>query len=702
VALGLVLLTAIALGRVLAGEFLTWDDDLYVTNNPHVRRGLTLDGILWAIAARDVSNWHPVTWLSHMADVQLFGMNPAGHHATSLVFHIANACLLFAVLRRMTGGLWRSAFVAALFAVHPLHVESVAWVSERKDVLSTLFWMATLWGYAEYVRRPGPLRYLLVLVPFALGLAAKPMLVTLPFVLLLLDVWPLRRGREGGPGSADEGLPALGRAAPRLLLEKVPLFALAAASSVVTYIVQKQAGAVAEAGWVPAWVRLTNPLVSYVGYIAKLFWPVDLAAFYPHPKSIAVWQAAGSLAILVALTTWVLRRLNRQPYLAVGWLWYAGTMVPVIGWIQVGEQAMADRYTYVPCIGLFVALAWGVADQPGRRPRVREAMALAGVLAILACAILAWRQAGYWRNGVALWTRTLQVTRENSLAHFQLGVALARAGQPAAALAEYDRSLRIDPESPQAHSNVGAALLALGRPADAIGPLQRAIRLRPEHPQALNNLGAALVDLGRPAEATGPLERALRVAPRYAAARHNLGRALARMGRVDEAVEQLRRTLRDAPHHAPAHVELGLALARQGRIDEAIAEYEAALRVQPDHPEAHNNLGAALERSGRLEEALRHYDAAALLAPSDPVARYNLGAALAAAGRDAAAVPHYVEALRLRPDYPDAHNNLGAALANEGRIAEAIPHFEEALRLRPGYADARRNLDSARVLLQVR
>lgn len=669
VALGIAVLTAIAYAAVPRLGFLLWDDNLYVTDNRFVARGFTWEGLRWALTANHANNWHPLTWMSHMLDVQLFGMNAAAHHVVNLLLHIAAAIVLFLALLRMGGGTWRSAFVAALFAVHPAHVESVAWLSERKDVLGALFWMLALWGYVEYVRRPGLMRYLGVLVPFALGLAAKPMLVTLPFALLLLDVWPLGRVWGGAASAAgDSTLARLRAAAPRLLAEKLPLFALAAASSCVTFVVQQKTGAVADPFVIPAWLRFANPLVSYVAYLGKLLWPADLAALYPYPKSIPAWQAIGSLALLAGVTVLVLREIRRRPWLAVGWLWFLGTLVPVIGWVQVGRQAMADRYTYIPFIGLFVMIAWGVPELLARRPGRAVALATAGGLAVAACVYGTWMQVPKWRDGVTLWTHTLAVTRENAFAHFNLGVTLADRGQPAAALGEYAEALRIDPQFARGY----------------------------------NNLGAALMDLGKAEEAMTQFDRALSIAPRYPEAHHNMGRALVERGRLEEAVEQFRQALADDPDYAPAHIEMGIALMRLGRADDAIIHYTAALRLQPDHPAAHNNLGTALERRGRIEQAIQHYAAAVRLNPGYAVAHFNLGAALGRLGREDAAIPQYLEALRTRPDYVDAHNNLGAALANLGRIDEAIPHFEEALRLRPGNADAQRNLDSARVMLRAR
>ncbi len=389
ICLFLVLATLTVYWQVGNYEFVNFDDDKYIIENFHVQKGLTRDSVIWAFTATHVSNWHPLTWLSHMLDFQLYGLNPSGHHLTNVFFHLVNTLLLFLVLKLMTGALWRSGLVAALFAVHPLHVESVVWVAERKDVLSTLFWMLTLWAYLGYTKRPGVKRYLVILLAFALGLMAKPMLVTLPFVLLLLDYWPLKRIELG---QSAIGLPAAsqpstiankpGAQAFRLLLEKTPMFVLAAVSSVVTFIVQKSGGAVGALETYPFKIRMANALLSYVIYLKKMIWPQNLAVFYPHPgQSLPMWQAAGAGLLLVVVSIAVIRAGRRYPYLPVGWLWYVGTLVPVIGLVQVGDQAMADRYTYVSLIGLFIVVAWGVPDvarswRYGKCPRCSAKLAL--------------------------------------------------------------------------------------------------------------------------------------------------------------------------------------------------------------------------------------------------------------------------------------------------------------------------------------
>ena len=481
-------------------EFVNYDDNYYISDNSHVQQGLTGDSIIWAFTATHIANWHPLTWLSHMLDCQLYGMNPTGHHLTNVFFHLVNTLLLFLVLKWMTGALWRSGFVAALFALHPLHVESVAWVAERKDVLSTLFWMLTMWAYLGYTKRPGVKRYLLILLFFALGLMAKPMLVTLPFVLLLLDYWPLGRIWLGQSGIEHPVANQANIAAKkprtqifRLLLEKTPLFALAAVSSVVTFIVQKSGGAVKALETYPFNIRITNAMVSYFRYISKAIWPQKLAALYPHPgQSLPMWHAALAGLLLVVISTVVIRAGRRCPYLPVGWLWYVGTLVPVIGLVQVGEQAMADRYTYVSLIGLFIIIAWGVPELvKGWRQRRLALGVSAGVL-LLGLMVCTWFQARHWKDTITLFTHAVNVTANNYVAHYSLGLALGKEGKLEESMEHSYKALRIKPDYADAHNNLGTALAKQGRMKEAAAHFSEALRINPDYQKARENLEKAL------------------------------------------------------------------------------------------------------------------------------------------------------------------------------------------------------------------
>ena len=635
--------------------FVNYDDLDYVSENAHVQSGLKWDNVVWAFKTGHASNWHPVTWLSHMLDCQLFGQEAGGQHLVSVGFHIANTLLLFLLLRRMTGALWRSALVAALFALHPLHVESVAWVSERKDVLSALFFLLTVGAYVRYVQfetqNPKLQNYVLALLLFTLGLMSKPMLVTLPFALLLLDYWPLHRFE---PTTKNSKLKTL----LPLVLEKLPFFALAAISSVITFLVQRKGGAVSTSLSVGA--RVANALVSYVHYIGKMFWPKNLSILYPHPGHWPAWQVIVSAGLLLAVFATVILMARRRPYLAVGWLWFCGTLVPVIGLVQVGIQSMADRYTYVPLIGLFIMLAWGIEELIPVRPWRGSALAIGAALLLAACAFLTERQIRFWRDSEALFRHAVQVTRDNYLAY----------------------------------NNLGFYLSGQGRPTEAMENYRLALKINPAYEDALNNLGYALAGQKKYSEAIPLYEAALRIRPNHAEVHNNLGNALSETGKIDDAIKHYLIVLQQKPDHADAHNNLGIALAMKGRLDEAITHFHEAIRCKPSYASAHSNLGNALAVQHKLDEAIKEYQESLRLKSDDAQAHNNVGNALAEQGKVEGAIEHYREALRLNTDNPEAHFNLALALIRQGKREEAAAHLTEALRLKPDYAEAQAQLKS--------
>ena len=603
----LILITVIVFWQVGRHEFVNYDDDVYVTDNPQVKAGLTYKSVIWAFTTTHGANWHPLTWLSHMLDYQLYGSNPRGHHFSSLLLHLVNTLLLFFVLKRMTGALWQSGFVAALFAFHPLHVESVAWVAERKDVLSTLFWLLTMWTYVLYVERPGSKRYVLTFCIFALGLMAKPMLVTLPFVLLLMDYWPLSRfepdrvdAERKPPIQLPTSFMKSDRIVLRLISEKFPLFVLAAVSSIVTLIVQQRGGAVESADILSVKLRIANALVSYVNYIGKMIWPQGLAVFYPHPEaSLPMWQVVGAGLLLVGISIAVVRLARTYPYLPVGWLWYLGTLVPVIGLVQVGIQAMADRYTYVPLIGLFIIIAWGVPYLAKNWNSKKILLTTATGILFLALMMSSWTQLQHWKNNVTLFEHAINVTTNNYLAHDNLGNVLAQQGKIDEAINHYDTALRIKSNSANTHNNLAVALLGLGRIDEAIAHYRMALQYQSNSPEIHNNLGVSLARRGQIDEAIAHYFIALRLKADYEEAYNNLGNALARQGKLDEAAAQFSRALEIRPNYPDAHNNLGVALARQGRLDAAIVHFKEALQLKPDYTQAHNNLQIAVQQTER-------------------------------------------------------------------------------------------------------
>jgi tetratricopeptide (TPR) repeat protein len=705
----LLLAVAVVFGQTVGFDFVNYDDPAYVYENVPVDAGLTGQGIGWAFTHvymgrrydNPIFHWHPLTWISHMADCQLYGLRPGGHHLTSVVLHGATAVVLFLVLLRMTGALWPSALAAALFAIHPLRVESVAWVAERKDVLSGFFFVLTLAAYVRYARLPFSLaRYSAVLALFACGLMAKPMLVTLPCVLLLLDWWPLgrltRSSLDKQPDCPDGKLASGPLPFINPLSEKIPLFALVAAACCVTIFAQREA--ISDPNRFSLATRTANALVAYATYVVQFFMPVDLAAFYPHPgDGLPAWQVAGSLAALATITILAIIRRRRFPYLLVGWLWFLGMLVPVIGIVQVGSQARADRYTYLPQIGLCIALAWGAADLARSWSVPRRMQAIAAVLVLLALMAGAWRQTSYWQNSEILWRHALACTTGNWVAHDNLAAVLGKQNKTDEAIAHYEAALKIFPTHIEAHYNLGIALDSLGKTGEAMVHYEKALEMQPEYATALNahahahyNLGIALDRQGKTDEAIVHYEQALAIQPNDASAHYNLGIALVRQGKTSEAMVHYRKALEspltDASAQdaqANAHNNLGIALDRQGKTDEAMMHYRKALEFRPRLAQAHSSLANDLAGQGKLDEAIVHYEKALEIRPSEASDHDNLGMALDRQGKRTEAMIHYRKALEIQPEDTTAHYNLGIHLAGQGKLDEAIAHYEKALEAQP-------------------
>jgi Tfp pilus assembly protein PilF len=557
----LALTTAAVFYQVCTYDFVDYDDPDYVYKNPNIQAGITPEAIKWAFSTGHASNWHPLTWLSHMLDWQLFGPKARGHHLTNLIFHIANTLLLFIVLKQMTHKLWPSAFVAVLFALHPLHVESVAWVAERKDVLSTFFWMLTMWAYVRFVSRPKIASYLPVVVFLALGLMSKPMLVTLPFVLLLLDYWPLdrfspKRGKAGSKYSLSY-----------LLIEKVPLFAMVLASCIVTFIVQKKGGAVYAIKDYGLLIRFANAFISYMRYIGKMIWPARLAVFYPHAgQNISILYAVISAVVLLAVTILIFRFAADHRYLVTGWLWYLGTLVPVIGLVQVGEQALSDRYSYITLTGLFIIIAWGVPDLLAKWRYKKIALTLAGLLIILAMSICTHFQLRLWQNSLTLFQHAYGVTEDNYIAHYRIAAYLREQGRLDEAIYHYRRVIEINPYAADVYLDLGAALTAKGKFAEAIFFYNKALQIAPDLIELRINLGLTLMESGKLEEAVKEYEKILRIQPQNAFAYNNLGVVFLRQRKFDEAIEYFSRALQIDPNNTLARNNLNFALAEKQKL----------------------------------------------------------------------------------------------------------------------------------------
>jgi tetratricopeptide (TPR) repeat protein len=675
----LVLLVVAVFGQTARFGFMNYDDEESVYSNPTVEKGLTLKGIGYAFTHVQVANWIPLTTLSHMLDCQLFGLHAGGHHLVNVLLHAATAVLLFLVLRQMTGSLWRSAFVAAVFAIHPLRAESVAWVSERKDVLSAFFFMLTIGAYVRNVRHPSWDGQIAVMFFFTLGLLSKSMVATLPFVLLLLDYWPLQRFKVQGSGFRIQNL----------VLEKIPLFVLAVglcAAAIASGVKVKGVDRL------PFFERIGNAPVSYVVYLWQMAFPSGLAIPYPYvPSGQMHLQVCLASVALAAITAGVVAWRKKHPWLLMGWLWYVGMLVPVIGIIQISpDAAHADRYTYLPEIGLAIAVTWVVAEWSTGwkfRRAVLGGLMTAIIAALMACAFI---QTSYWNSDESLWSHTLAVTSSNSVAHNYLAAALLQKGDTDGAMAHLQQALAIQPDYVEGRNVLGNALFQKGQVDEAILQFQRALAIEPDYAMVHYNLGNALFEKGQVDEAIAHFQKALAIQPDFAEAHNNLGNALFQKGRVDEAVIQLQKALVGNPDIADAHNNLGAALLQKGRVDEAIAQCQKALAIQPDYAAARINLGAALMQAGRMAEALGEYWKVLETQPENMDALNNLAWALAtgpqATLRDGvSAVALAQKAVRLSGgENPRMLRTLAAADAEAGRFAEAAETARQALQLASG------------------
>ena len=555
----LIILTVAVFWQIPSFDFISLDDNIYITENTHIQSGLTIENIIWSFKTTYANFWHPLTWLSHMLDCQLFGLNPGMHHFSALLLHILNTLLLFTVFNKMTGKQLQSAVVAILFAVHPLHVESVAWISERKDILSTLFWLLTMYTYARYVEFPKTGRYLTVLLFYIMGLMAKPMLVTLPFVLLLMDFWPLNRFRLY---PADK---QINQSNPKtsirwLIFEKTPLFIITFLFSIICIFAQGEA--VQSLDSLPLSLRLSNVFISYSQYLSKILWPSHLAVFYPYPTSYPIWQVAGSVLLLVSLSVITISKARKYPYIAVGWLWFIGTLFPVSGIVQVGSHAMADRYTYVPLIGLFIIMAWGGPDLFIEKYHFKKKLT-GGISCILLFALMlcAFLQVNHWRDSISLFSHAINVTDNNWLAYNNLGGTLNVQGDYKKAIPYFRKAIEINPGHLKAHINIGLALSHIGENQEAIKHYLFVLKINPDNSEVHNNLGLLL----------------------------------AKKNNVKEAINHFKKAVSLNPDYAEAYNNLGVAMARQGNFKEAIIQFKKAVDLKSGYTEARKHLQNALE-----------------------------------------------------------------------------------------------------------
>lgn len=697
ICVGLVAITWIVFGRTAGFDFLNYDDSFYVYENPLINRGLTRAGLIAAFTKPLVGNWHPLTSISLMLDAQFFGLKAGGYHFVNVLLHSIAVLLLFIVLRKLTASTWRSAFVAAVFAIHPLRSESVVWISERKDVLSGVFFMLMLISYIRYARQPRLLSYLLVAVTLMFGLLAKAMLVTAPFILLLLDYWPLQRFASLDGEHVDEPTIAPRARLSWLITEKLPLLAMAAAVSVATIFAQEPA--LESASYLTLPWRIENALVTVWVYVRQMFWPFDLAVFYPHPKgSIPVWEVGLAFVLLVITLAAIFLGRKKYPYLVTGWLWYLIMILPVIGLVQVGWQGHADRYTYLPQIGLSIIVAGGVADLSLGWPFRRFATGLVGTLTVVVLMVIACQQVDYWSSSVRLWTHTLAVTSNNDVAERGLGTALLKLGRIEEAIVHDRAALRIRPGDANGLTNLANALFQAKQFPEAVEQYREIVRLRPNDGEAHRNLGKALSQSGATDEAITQFKEALRIRSNDPDASYSLGNALLQKNELAQSIDYFRKTIKAQPDHAAAHYNLGIALQRSGQIDEAIEEFRQTINLQAQHADAHNNLAIALSKRGQLQEAIAEEQIALRIKPESAEFQSNLASIFLQSGRVADAVARWREALRLQPDKLGPQISLAWVLATTSD--SAVRNGAEALELaqRAHRAAGDRNLMTSRVL----
>lgn len=627
----LIIITIAAYWQLTECDFISFDDNLYVTENSYVQDGLTYKGIIWAFTTFHAGNWHPLTWLSHMLDCELYGLNPMGHHWTNLLFHMANTLLLFFIFQKMTGAIWKSAFVAALFAVHPLHVESVAWVAERKDVLSTFFGLLMIIAYYRYVNKSNIANYLLIILFLSLGLMAKPMLVTMPFVLLLLDIWPLTR-----LNLSLNQLPCQNSNLMPLIWEKIPLIILAVISIILTFLAQQSRGAVQPLELIPINYRIANALIAYSGYFIKAIWPQYLSVFYPHLGiNQPIWKVVSSTLFLIGICFWAIRVSKKYPYMLVGLLWYIITLLPVIGLIQVGAQSMADRYTYIPLTGLFIIFTWGMHDLLSKNKKyLTSILSLSAVIIISAISLISFDQVKDWKNSAALFENAINVTDDNWLSH----------------------------------NNLGAELYNKEKFDESVFHFQEALKIKPLYFSALYNLGKAYHKKDKLDKAAFYYNNALKIKPGHEDTHNNLANLLFALGKIDKSASHYTSILRINPDNADVHNNLGYLLVTQKKRKEALLHFNEALRINPKHADALYNLGCLMMKQGKSEEAIAH------------LAKFLT-------------VLDFEDKKKINPDYAEVYYKIGKILYKKGKLKEADIFFSKAININPNYSEAVENLE---------
>jgi len=598
ISLFLILLIVMIYGQVGSFDFVNWDDGLYVTENVYVQNGISKEGFIWAFTTSHAGNWHPITWLSHMLDCELYGLNPAGHHYTNIAFHIANTLFLFFILFRITGALWKSAFVAALFAIHPLHVESVAWVSERKDVLSTFFGLLMIGAYYRYIKAPDFKNYLLVILFLSLGLMSKPMLVSFPFVLLLLDFWPLKRiqFKNNYDLQSERSSCYASKGIFQLIVEKIPLFILAVIFCILTFIIQRSGGVMVPLEALPLKTRIANALISYVSYVLKAIWPHKLAYYYPYSMgTFSVWQICGATLLITSVILGAIYLSRQYPYVLVGLFWYFGTLVPVIGLVQVSSQAMADRYTYIPLIGLFIVIVWGVPDILKKGQYRKIFLCVSAIIILSALTTRAFFQTSHWKNSIALFENAVKTNEKNNHALNNLITALTNNGRYDEAFLYLNRALKMNPQKKDLRMNLANILFLMGKPDEAISQYREILQTDTKNADVHYNLAYVLSTRENLDEAVLLYKETLKIDPKYSKAHYNLGNIYLDQGKITEAFMHYAEVIKLKPDYVQAYNKLGLIMFKQGKFNKAKVFFSKAIQIDPNYSEAHKNLEIVIQ-----------------------------------------------------------------------------------------------------------
>jgi protein O-mannosyl-transferase len=687
IVLFIIAMTAGVYWQVGSHQFITFDDDMYITLNEKVKSGLSLQGLKYAFGFSKVTYWHPVTWLSHQLDCELFGLNAGIHHLINALFHILNSVLLFVVLRKMTGSHWRSAFAAALFALHPVNVDTVAWVAERKNVLSTFFWMLTMLTYFYYLENPRLTKYFLMLFLFILGLLSKPMLVTLPFVLLLMDYWPLKRIRfdyiqqdkkkkGAGPQFSYQGV-----AVSRLIAEKIPLLVFSIGAIVVASLSIRWGGFNVGVAYVPMGLRIENAIVSYVLYLWKMICPINLSFYYPYPKSIPFWEVAGAGALLIGISVVALRLIFRAPYLFVGWLWFLGTLVPVSGIMQGGLwPEIAERWAYVPYIGLFITVSWGIHDIVHGRRYEKETLSVAASAVLLTLMVLTWRQAGYWLNDMTLYTHALKANPENFVAHANIGNVYVAKKKYDQAADHFKAALRLNYNDVLLLDNLGNLYYETGDKEKSINYYSEALRYVPDDLKANFRLGIIFSELGEIDKAISRFSHLIKIDPEYPDGYYNLGVVLAKKGDKEKAKEYLLTAIKIKPQDAESHYSLGIILMNQGKVNDAIYHFSQAVKIDPKHKEARNSLNMALTIKNKIgEDIASKLEQQRLKEPNNPELLQKLAVVYSMRGNNAKALDLLKRFVKLKPDDPNGYYNIACIYSKERKVDDAAKWLTESI-----------------------